>query len=329
MASGPSMPPGGAAAVLRSALTGLVKVGRADNALGGHVERLSRLRERRRNADVAAALDRLRLQVPSGDLGRDYVARIDELGALPLDSRARRAAFPEFVQAFTLEPLRSVMAAERCSCTPVDHALQMAGRLYRWDRLVATWHREVVLDRGLVVHHLLEVARPYRAAGVGPALLLQGLEFYDLLGMRMIVLQAGLASGKWHWARCGFDFIPGGGGEDMIRFYETAVSHLGLPIDTSGFTTASDYALAGPSVTIAMSLMASLLGSRATPVVREIAHDNDIDYYTPIPAAKAIMLCGPPWSGFLMLQGPQRAAFDAYLVSRLQLVRQRLNEQRP
>jgi GNAT superfamily N-acetyltransferase len=327
MASRPSIQPGVAAGVLRSALTGLATVGRADNSFAGYGERVSRLRERRRDPQVAVVLDRLRRQGPTADLGRDYLARIDQLGDLQLDSRARRAAFPEFVGAFTLAPLRLVMAPERCSCTPDNHAVQMAGRLHWWDRLVATWHRELVLDRGLVVHHLLAVERPYRAAGVGPALLTQGLELYDRLGMQMIVLRAGLESGKWHWARCGFDFVPGGGGEDMVDFYETAVSLLGLPIDTSGFRTASEYALASPEVTITMSRMASLLGSRATPLVREIAHNNDIDYRAPVAAAKALMLCGPPWDGFLRLRGPQRAAFDAYLQSRLKAVRRRLDEQ--
>lgn len=325
LSSAPPQPEAGWRAAIRSALGGLGTTANAENTLRPIAMPLSQIRE-----CVRAPRSPLRLWTPTstGDLAQDFVDRIDRLGELELDSRARRAVFGEFINAFTLHPLRLVMLWDFCSCSPINHSVQMAGRMYRWDRLVATWHRELVLDQRVVVHHYLEVEAPYRAAGIGPGLLLSGFELYDRLGMERVVLQAGLASGKWHWARCGFDFIPGTG-DDAIRFYNAMVERLGLPIDTSEFRSATEYALAAPEVQVTFSSIASILSGGGGPAVvariREIAFENDIDFHEPVPAAKAIMLCGPGWDGYLPLRGPRRAAFDAYLASRLAAVRRRLD----
>jgi hypothetical protein len=290
-------------------------------ALDGLACAASRIRERRRAPHVSRTLAGLGLG-GAADLAADFVARIDVLGDLDLDSRARRAAFSEMTDAFSVPGLRLKMEASHCTCAVRNHAIQMAGLLHDGDDLVATWHRELLLDQGVAIHHYLKVEQPYRQLGIAPRILAGGLAFYDRLGLDWITLQAALSSGRWHWAARGFDFRPGSG-HDVVAFYRWAVTSMGLPIDTSTFTTATQYALAAPDVKLTMSRMGSQLASLVGPVqasrwVREQAHANGIDLDEEIPAARAIMLCGPAWEGQLSLRDPQRAAFDTYVTTALQ-----------
>lgn len=136
-------------------------------ALNGLACAASRLRERRRAPHLSRALASL---APGGaaDLAADFVSRIDVLGDLQLDSRARRAAFSEMVGAFRVPGLRMKMEASHCTCAVRDHAIQMAGSLHDRDDLVATWHREILLDQGVAIHHYLKVEQPYRRLGIAP-----------------------------------------------------------------------------------------------------------------------------------------------------------------
>ena len=300
---------------------------RSERLFGGLAGELSRIREAARDAAVSDDLDKLRARRPSGSLAEDWADRIDTLGDLALDSRARRAAFPEMVEAFSLPSLEQVIVNKQSWCALDQHAISMAGQLFRGNRLVATWHREVLLDAGVAIHHLLMVDPAFRGTGVAPALLDQGLELYDRLGLQVIVLNAALETGRWHWARCGFEFNPDDAA--LVRaYFDAAVSMLGLPIDTSGFRTASEFAMAAPEVTVSMARLSSLAGLEGGRRIRELAAANDIDFYAEIPAAKAIMLTGPPWGGHLLLQGPQRPVFDVYVQSRLEAAR-RLGGQHP
>lgn len=282
---------------------------------------VSRARERKRDPGVAARLVEVEDLATSGSLRQDWIQRLEILGDLPLDSRARRAAFPEMLDAFSLSGFRPVLAGEHCECRVADHAVMMAGRLYRGDQLVATWHREVLLDLGVVVHHFLKVELPFRRGGVTATLLDRGLELYDRLGLQQILLKTGLESGSYHWARCGFDFLTQEDRDRVVGFYNAVVRLLGLPLDTTNLTAASQYALAGSGedepVTVSFARIGSLLGMQAGRALREVAAKNGIDYYQQVPAGKAIMLAGPDWDGYLPLSGPARTALQAYIQSSL------------
>jgi hypothetical protein len=217
------------------------------------------------------------------------------------------------------------MLSQRCACARSEHAVELAGQLYDGDQLAATWQRAVLLDQRIAVHMYLKVEPAFRRRGIAPRVLAGGMALYDALELEWIVLHAALGSGRWHWAARGFDFMPGSGAR-VIAFFDWAVSALGLGIDTSQFTTAAEYALAAPEVTTSMALLASTLASRigsaeAFRFVRAVASENGIDFTAQIPAARAIMLCGPEWDGRLSLGDPQRAMFDAYVQSHLERAR--------
>jgi hypothetical protein len=328
MAYGPAKadPPVGPLGGLPSALRGVDLAVGSERLLHPVALYASRAAERLRTPEVARRLDDLRRRPPPPDLAGEWRKRIDVLGDLPLNSRARRDAFADMVSAFSLNGLRQVMAPERCRCAPTQHAVSLAGRLVRGDRLVATWHREILLDQGGVIHHLLDVEPPFRRAGVAPGLLLQGLDLYDRLGLDAVFLHAALDTGRWHWARCGFDFLEDEDREPVVGFYNAVVALTGLPLDTSEFTHASQYALAGSSdetLRLSFARIASLLGVEGGRALRERAHANGIDFQAEIPVGQAIMLSGPAWRGVLLLRGPSRAVFEARQRDALARVRRR------
>lgn len=324
MASGP--PPRPSDPSLGARVQGLAgRIARDERGCRGGLLAASYLNELRREPAVAATLFRTAQHGRRGPLAADMIRRIDELGDLPLDSRARRAAFSELLHAFSVPGLRLEMLSQHCVCARSEHAVELAGRLYDGDQLAAAWQRAILLDRRIAVHMYLKVETAFRRRGIAPHMLAGGLALYDTLELEWITLRAALGSGRWHWAACGFDFMPGSSAR-VTAFFDSLVSALGLGIDTSGFTTATDYALAAPEVTTSMSLVASTLASRigsaaAFRSVRAVASENGIDFTAQIPAARAIMLCGPEWDGRLWLRGPQRAVFDAYVQSHLERAR--------
>jgi hypothetical protein len=214
------------------------------------------------------------------------------------------------------------MDAERCWCRTADHSLMVTGMLLDGSQAACTFQREIVLDTGIAIHHYLKVEPAMRAAGIAPGLLKQGLDLYDALGLRRILVHAALETGRWYWARCGFDFASDQDRRLVTGYFDAVVSALGISVDTTSISTAYEYALAGPGITASMRDVAALLPASAEPEFQRRAAENDIDFAAQISAARAIMLCGPDWHGVMPLHGPQRTQFELYLQSRLSIVRQ-------
>lgn len=277
--------------------------------------------------EISAALLRIALSRANRPLRDELIWRIDQLGDIQLDSWIRRDAFDAVLQGFKVPPFRQVMMSEHCECSVAGHRLVVGGEFRDGPKLVATWVRELRLDSGIVVHRYLEVEPPYRRFGVGPGLLKAGLALYDELGMEHVFVRASLDTGRWYWARAGFDFADEGQRAIVTDFFDDAVKTLGLNIDSSAITDPSEYALIAPEVTASMREVAeAMYPPQGQQDMRERAEANGHEYDEQIPAAEAIMLCGPEWIGTLRLSSPKRIGFEQFIDSRLAAVARRAAE---
>jgi GNAT superfamily N-acetyltransferase len=71
---------------------------------------------------------------------------------------------------------------------------------------IMEFHRVLNLNTGVAEHNWLKVEPEHRGKGFSAALLLRSFDFYRALGLRRVELDAGIQTGKWHWARVGFEF---------------------------------------------------------------------------------------------------------------------------
>lgn len=188
---------------------------------------------------------------------------------------------------------------------------------------VALVSRRLFLRRRFVYHEYFEVFEPYRDHGVAVAVLQHSFRVFDELGMRYVVVQAALETGRWYWARCGFTFLRPADRTGVEQWTQQVLERLDISIDTSHMTEPVQFLELGASEVVTIAELAEVFPDQEERF-RKAAQANRLGVDEQVPLGKAILICGPAWWGRLDLHGPSRAAFDVYARNRLAAVARRL-----
>jgi hypothetical protein len=228
-----------------------------------------------------------------------------------------RIALAEVFEAYEPPGFSLAPIPERCGIEKVDGgSIVIAGRLVAGGRDLGILQRRLLLGHGVAIHEILHLDHGARGVGVSAVSLKKCFAFYDELDFGRVVLQADF-TGKWHWARLGFDIVL----EKelgMIRDWtERALAALGITnLRVDGYESAAQFARMGGARKIALEELARAIPPERLRITR-IAGENGLEMDEEIDLARALMLCGPQWYGTLELQGPGRVAFEAYAEAKI------------
>jgi GNAT superfamily N-acetyltransferase len=286
--------------------------------------------------------------------GAELARRIDELGDMPLSTASRHDAFAELYAAYTPSGFRLMPFPDDSAVYVGDHRVFVRAVIAddAERQLVGEIERDLILDRGVVRHELLKVQDAYRGRGVSLVLLGQALPIYRQLGLRAVALHAALETGRWHWARLGFDFATPIERAIALGWGALALAGLGRePIDPDaparrlaqlGTGSPQDEA---SMVDVWGGVQAELARWRGDPDRRRAADElaqewdrralaesanrfttfdperiallaarNGLDVSDRIALGKAIMLAGPDWEGvFDLADQASQNAFEREL----------------
>jgi GNAT superfamily N-acetyltransferase len=282
--------------------------------------------------------------------GHELARRIDDLGDLNLSKGARHEAFAELYAAFTPASFRLVPFPDDSAIEAADHRVRVRAVIVddAHDQVVGEIERDLVLDQGFVRHDLLRIQDAYRGGGLSLVLLNQALPLYRELGLRAVLVHAALQTGRWQWARLGFDFLSDAERGLVMGWATMALVGMGrspIAIDSPARRLAQlgtgsppeeaslEDVLAGTQAELAVWQRDPVRKPTADALLTEwdqralaesqgqlrmldsqriqiIAAGNGVAATDPIPVGKAIMLAGPDWLGFFDLADP--AAQDAF-----------------
>jgi hypothetical protein len=276
--------------------------------------------------------------------------RIDDLGDMKLSDKARHDAFREVYDALTPTGFRLMPFPDRTNITVAGHVLKIEAVVVDENigQVVGAIERRFELDSRFVDHQLLALQVPYRGAGLSLVLLNQAFPFYRSIQLDGVLVHAALETGRWQWARMGFEFAPGD--RPLVEAWAgLCLAALGEPLPTPGFR-ASELALLGtapgdretsfqelrdqieltipglladPTTGPTWALISNELERRSRNETnngwgwrdedrwRHFADANGLQYDQDTPVAKVVMLAGPDWHGTFDLGDPAaQAVFD-------------------
>lgn len=295
-------------------------------------------------SDEQALIAEIRARRAAGiaDLGAEIRRRIRDFGSIPIDTDLRREAFSELTAPFEVAPYRLYIGADSLVDPAAEAVVLRMALLEVADNgeltYVATIERTFEFARGEVHHERLDITDAYRGRAITPRIMLASFDRYDQLGIRMVTVHAGLATGRFYWSgKVGFDFLRDADQRHVERWATFVLGALNLPVDLDGIGRPQQWALIGttsdPPPTARLSdlaakvltLSTTLLDPNATGIVgsvdadevetepgmvdlpahlRKIGDDNNIGWDTHLPLGKLIMLTGPDWWGVFDLSDP-------------------------
>jgi hypothetical protein len=155
--------------------------------------------------------------------------RVDDLGDMALNSRGRHDAFAELYAAFTPSGFRFVPFPNECAITATGHRVYLKAVIIddAVGQVVAEIVRDVLLDQRAVVHELLKVQDVYRGVALSYVLLNQAFPLYRQIGLERVLVHAAMETGRWHWARLGFDFLRSEDRQLVMAWALAALAGLG------------------------------------------------------------------------------------------------------
>jgi hypothetical protein len=283
--------------------------------------------------------------------GSELARRIDELGDMRLSTASRHDAFAELYAAYTPSGFRFMPFPNDSVIHVGDHRLFVRAVIADdlQGQVVGEIERDLILDHQVVRHELLKLQDAYRGSGVSLVLLGRALPIYRRLGLRAVAVHAALETGRWHWARLGFDFATPSERATAIGWAALALAGLGrapIPPDAPARRLAQ-LGTGSPPEAASMAevrgaVQAELARWRADPSRRSAADElagewdrraraesadrfttldperiallaarNGLDASEEIALGKAIMLAGPDWEGvFDLADQASQDAFD-------------------
>jgi hypothetical protein len=283
--------------------------------------------------------------------GSELARRIDELGDMRLSTGSRHDAFGELYAAYTPPGFRLMPFPDDSALFTDGHRVVVRAVIAddTQGQVVGEIERDLILDHALVRHELLKLQDAYRGRGVSLVLLGRALPIYRRLGLRAVAVHAALETGRWHWARLGFDFATSSERAVALGWALLALAGLGRePIDPDA--PARRLAQIGTGSPEEEASMAEVRGAVETELARWrsdparrvaaealarewdrralaesagrftaldpartalLAGRNGLDASEEIALGKAIMLAGPDWEGVFDLADPaSQDAFD-------------------
>lgn len=277
------------------------------------------------------------------NLGAELRTRIDELGGIALDSPPLQSAFEEVLEGLTPPEFELFPMPDACGLTATGHEIAIRGALVDQAnrQVVGEISRLLRLDARRAEHEFLRLQRPYRGTGMAALLLDRSFRLYTRCGIEEVGVHAALETGRWYWARLGFNFASPTDRALVAAWGTTALFALDkqpLPLDSPARRWALLGAGEDPPVELSLkalhtamnefvageranyerldSAFSPRLGSDWIEADRFIAcaERNGVDFDKPILLGKAIMLSGPDWHGVFDLADPgTRSAFDEEL----------------
>jgi hypothetical protein len=276
--------------------------------------------------------------------------RIDDLGDMKLSDKARHDAFREVYDALTPTGFRLMPFPDRTNITVTGHVLNIEAVVVDENigQVVGAIERRFELDSRFVDHQLLALQAPYRGAGLSLVLLNQAFPFYRSIQLDRVLVHAALETGRWQWARMGFEFAPVD--RPVVEAWAVlCLAALGEPLPAPGFR-ASELALLGTApggaqasfqelrdqieLTIPGLLADPTTGPTWTVIAtelerrsrietnnvwgwrdedrwRHLADANRLKYDQDTAVGKVVMLAGPDWHGTFDLGDPAaQTVFD-------------------
>jgi hypothetical protein len=222
-----------------------------------------------------------------------------------------RDAFSEVFCAFEPPGFDLKPDLSLCVIDPDTGGIVIGGTLCAGGQELGIIQRRLMLKEAYAIHEILILKDQFRGRGISVVSLKRSFEFYDQLGMRAVILEADM-TGKWHWARVGFDFILDKDLKHVRDWTERALKALNITeLRVENYQSAAQFARMGGVRKLSFSQLGVALPPERLRIQR-IAGENGLDSDTEVPLARVLMLCGPKWFGQLELSGPGRVAFDSY-----------------
>jgi GNAT superfamily N-acetyltransferase len=287
------------------------------------------LPERLRNADIAKALREIKSRIIDPDLRADTLWRINRLllvdDEITLDSRPRRAAFSDIFEVFSWRKFRLKVRVAAVS----DHAngqVVFVGNLRMYGQNAALIKRTLAVGDRWVEHDYFAVEPRFRNRGLAAGLLKTSFDYYDRIGIRVVIVHAALETGRHYWARVGFDFLRDEDRKRVDDWFQKVLTSFGLTYDTSTLGHANDYTTVSgllPRQTASLSEICNAVGGLNRKKVEKIAEKNSVGMDEQLDLARAIMLTGPDWWGKLTLDptSHDRRVFENFFQIRTQALR--------
>jgi GNAT superfamily N-acetyltransferase len=229
--------------------------------------------------------------------------------------------FPEVKEAFSIDGFKTKLLPKSAEDPGSKASLEDGGSLLLTGlihtpppgpRMVAIFKRRLQLDLGWAIHEYLEVKPEFRGQGINLQLLRRSFDFYDALGLESVHLKASLATGRWHWARVGFEFHREHD-RDAVRDWAVSVCEAlkitGLSVEN--YSSAAQLVRMGGNRTASLEEIADAMPAERSRL-EELAAANELAFNARLDLGRAVMLSGPDWMGRLELGGPSRVAFGIY-----------------
>lgn len=256
-------------------------------------------------------------------LREQLVERIEIIGERIELDESNRDLFREVWEGLSIPRIHLKPVEGECWTAPIDGGTVVAKALIQLEgQPIGIIQRRLVLGRRIALHELLFLGPSVRGQGLSIAFLLASFTLYDELGLREVQLQAAMETGRWYWARVGFEFIRD---EDarLVRDWAAEVLEAteirGLRIDR--YTAAGQFARMGGRRKLSLARIAEAMPSKGG-MVEKIAAANNLPLTRRIELGRAVMITGPAWFGRLDLNGPERAAFNAYAAAKMARIKE-------
>jgi GNAT superfamily N-acetyltransferase len=250
-------------------------------------------------------------------LKEQLIARIDELTqATEVDLAANIERFPELKAAITPPGyMSSLVPGEAGAKARLEDGavIELVGGLHLPGHQlpIATFKRTLNLDGKWAYHDHFEVRPDYRGRGISLQFLRGCFKLYDDLGLTEAHVQAS-ETGRWHWARIGFQFSPASAGDKVREWAAELAEALRLPIVVSADASTTQLVGMGGLRKISMADIAAAVPRKAGEA-KKAAECNGFEMEERIDFGRAMLLTGPEWDGRLGLQEADRVLFDIAL----------------
>lgn len=252
------------------------------------------------------------------------IERIDILGGTVELDDDNREAFREVWDGLSIPRVDLASIDEECWAGPQDGGTIVIKAVIRLDgQPVGIIQRRLMLERRIALHELLFLGPLVRGQGLSVALLMASFALYDKLEFREVQLQAAMETGRWYWARVGFEFIRDEDARVVRDWAETVIEAAGIRgLRPDRYKAAGQFARMGGRRRLSLGRIAAAMPERAERI-EKIAAANDLPLDRRIELGRAVMITGPAWFGRLDLRGPERAAFNAYAAGKIARIKEK------
>jgi len=253
-------------------------------------------------------------------LAARLLERIESLtSAQDVDLCTHLDDFPEIREAFTIPHATLGLVPGHCVASLEDGgSFELIGFLKTplddGNEPGLRFKRHLKLGERCADHQWLKVAPALRGIGLSSALLLRSFEVYKALGICSVELDAAMETGKWHWARVGFEFMWPDQAANVKRWVLEVADELGIDgVNVEALSTATQFARMEGRRGISLEELAQAFPQRAVQLdFGRIAASNGLTMQEQIAFGRAVMLTGPRWEGRLDLSAPSYQTFKSY-----------------